>query len=106
MPIENKDWYAQMDYMPGGIGFYVYGTVLVSDSGVEPTLVIRNILDKCSTLVLELQLRNETRHATLPVMTEKAVKLVMPGDHGHISKVDIFQGDELLTSITKISETH
>ncbi|MCE1116666.1 MULTISPECIES: hypothetical protein [Pseudomonas] len=105
MYIETKNWTAQNDKMPGNARFRVCGTVTVGHPGFNAELSIRASQDKSFALALDLNVTKAEGFFT-QVVTDKAVSFELPGDHGHIPKVDIFHDGKLITSITDIVETH
>ncbi|MEX5502858.1 hypothetical protein Q1J61_03610 [Pseudomonas putida] len=105
MIIECKDWQAQYDKMPPGTRLRVNGTITVSHPGIVPVLVKRRMQDKSFALALELKLEHEDGNFT-QVVTDKDVRLELPGEPGPIPKVDIFHDGKLIASLTDIIETH
>lgn len=105
MYIETKDWTAQNDKMPGNPRLRVRGTVTVGHPGINPELSVRARQDKSFALALELSLK-VADGTFVQMVTDKTVDFELPGDHGHIPKIDIFHEGEVITSITDIIETH
>lgn len=103
MSITTSDWVAQIDRMPGSQAFRVYGTVQVAHTGITPTLVMSELQDRSFDLRLILKLENSGGNA-LPVVTEKTVSFIQPGN-SNVSGVSIFFEGELLHRIRTIMIT-
>lgn len=101
MSIQNKDWYARINKMPGLAGptLLVSGTVTVPNTNTEATLAVTALQDKSLGLRLELQL--ESKGVGLTVLTDKAVSFSQPctSDVPHIS---IYHNGSELTRIETV----
>lgn len=101
MSIQNKDWYARINKMPGlsGPTLLVTGTVTVPNSNTEPNLVVAAIQDKSLGLRLELQL--ESKGIGLTVLTDKAVAFSQPSTYD-VPHISIFHDGKELTRIENV----
>lgn len=102
MSIQNKDWHAHIDKMPGleGPKFMVSGVVTVPNSTTEATLVLSPHQDKSPGLRLILNL--EDKGIGLPALTEKAVSYSQPAPGYDITHVQIFYKDQELVRINNV----
>ena len=101
MSIENKDWYARINKMPGlsGPTLLVSGTVTVPNSNTQATLVVAAIQDKSLGLRLDLQL--QSNGVGLTVLTEQAVSFSQPSTYD-VPHVSIFHNGNELTRIENV----
>ncbi|SQG01003.1 Uncharacterised protein [Paucimonas lemoignei] len=101
MDIQNKDWYARINKMPGlsGPTLLVSGTVTVPNSNTEATLVVSTAQDKSLGLRLDLQVESEG--IGLTVLTEKAISFSQPSTYD-VPFISIYHDGKELTRIANV----
>ncbi|RMQ48059.1 hypothetical protein ALQ04_02711 [Pseudomonas cichorii] len=102
MSIQNKDWNAHLNTMPGTEGpkLVVSGVVTVPTSVTEATLVLSPRQDK--SLGLRLDLHMEDKGIGLPALTDKTVSYSQPAAGYDVTHVTIYYKEEKLAVIDKI----
>lgn len=103
MSIQNKDWYAQDDKMPGVNTLKVSGIVTAPNSATTVALVRSAVPATFNHLCLDLKLENQGIGAQ--VLTDKKVTYTQPSG-ASITGVSIFYNGELLASISDVQITH
>ncbi|MCD5983165.1 MULTISPECIES: hypothetical protein [Pseudomonas] len=103
MTIENKNWKARDDRMPGVNTLKISGTVTVPTSNTTAVLVPNGRPRALSHLSLDLIL--ETQGVDLQVLTEKEVVYTQRSG-ADITSVSIYYNNELLASIDGVEVTH
>jgi hypothetical protein len=103
MTIDNKNWQARDDRMPGVNTLKVSGTVTAPASNATPVLVVSDKQGAFSHLSLDLKFEAEGMGAQ--VLTEKQVTYTQPSG-ADITGVSIYYKDELLASIKSVEITH
>ncbi|MFS2156207.1 hypothetical protein ACCD10_02495 [Pseudomonas sp. Pseusp122] len=99
--VDTKNWYARINKMPSTTGptFMISGTVIVTNSATEATLMLDPVQDKSFGLRLLLVL--EDKGIGLTVLTEKSVALTLPG-YANVSHVQIFHDGKELVQIDEV----
>ncbi|WP_236237847.1 hypothetical protein [Pseudomonas faucium] len=99
MTIENRDWYAQNNTMPGDPFFHVRGKVTVNSPAIEPVLVPFDG-PQFKDLVLRLTLELEEQEGIFPaVVSEKEVNYRAPALAHHAPYVEIHHDGKILVAI-------
>ncbi|SEM61395.1 hypothetical protein SAMN04487857_103208 [Pseudomonas sp. ok272] len=104
MTIESKNWFAQINRMPGDLFFRAEGTITVATPGVTPVLVVSPQQDKSFNLRLELELHT-SEGVHLQVLTDKVATYKSLGA-SNVTGVDIFYKGEHVHSIKDVMITH
>ncbi|MBD8569968.1 MULTISPECIES: hypothetical protein [Pseudomonas syringae group] len=103
MTIDNKNWRARDDRMPGVNTFTVTGIVPTSASNDIPTLALSGKPSAAGQLNLELSYSKEG--FGLQVLGEARVTYAQPSD-ATITTVHVYQNDQLLVCIDDVEVTH
>lgn len=103
MTIENKDWYAQDDKMPGVNTLRVSGIVTVPDYTAVPVLTKSSRPTAFNHLSLDLRIE---RHGIgAQVVNDQKVVYTQPSG-ADVASVSIYYNGELLTDINNVIITH
>lgn len=103
MSIQNKDWYAQDDKMPGVNTFRVSGTVTVPNSATQAILVPSTNHGAKNYLILDLKL--EENGIGAQVLTERKVTYTQPSGAA-INGVTVYHNGVELVVIKDVQITH
>ncbi|MDU8428559.1 hypothetical protein RYA99_09210 [Pseudomonas syringae pv. actinidifoliorum] len=103
MTIENKNWQARDDRMPGVNTLKVSGTVTATQANAIP--VLTRSTKPAALSHLRLDLTFEVQGMGAQVLTEKEVAYAQPSG-ADITGVSVYYKDELLASISAVEVTH